>query len=178
MVSCRQMLNKLAREIERVETNLDRDDASDHGTNAAWTAWHLADWFWADIRDINKKDGRTIAALAAEFGANPSSFGLDEFKRRVIERCDALRICQIITTASKHALWEKKKDPTSLTATGSARTVIQEGPPGLGIVIHSRWILEVVVDGEKLEAVPLFREAWQYWQRLIERHGVGSTGST
>ena len=44
MSSCRDMLNKLWREIDRLAQSSKRADIVDHALNAAWTAWHLIEW--------------------------------------------------------------------------------------------------------------------------------------
>jgi hypothetical protein len=45
--NCRDLLNKLEREIDRLSAARDRDDLTtmiDTAFNAAVTAWHLCDW--------------------------------------------------------------------------------------------------------------------------------------
>jgi hypothetical protein len=174
LVSYHNMLAKLAREIERIANTTDREDVSDHGTNAALTAWHLADWFWADIRG----DWEIRTALAKEFNTDVKSFDRDELKRQVAKNCRGLEICQIIATASKHVGWSSEKDNSGFTATGSARSSTTNGESETDYHVETRWILKVVIDEEKLEALPIFREVFAYWQQLINKHGIGRTKSS
>src|ERR1700738_2061197 len=64
--SCRDMLAKLAREVSRPEAAKALEDAADHGTNAAVTAWHLVDWIWVTI----KQDQQLRARVTAGTGKN------------------------------------------------------------------------------------------------------------
>jgi hypothetical protein len=64
ITSCREMLAKLGREISHLETAKTLEDAADHGTNAAVTAWHLGDWIWVTI----KQDPQLRAQVTAGTG--------------------------------------------------------------------------------------------------------------
>ena len=100
LVSCRDMLGKLNREISRACAAVLREDTADHCTNAAWTAWHLAEWVWADI----KYDEVLKAELAREAGVRGRRFKYSDFIDFVQSegQCPELVHLRIITVTSKH----------------------------------------------------------------------------
>ena len=73
------MLSKLEREIRRArKASVDREDLADHCTNAAWTAHHLFERVWADM-----KGNWTIkAAVAKEAGGSLGEFNLDSYHEK------------------------------------------------------------------------------------------------
>ncbi len=118
LVSCRDLLDKLQREIMRIEKAAGRPDVCDHGTNAALTAWHLTDWVWADV----KNNLPIRSAIAKQAGRAANDFDVREFQDYVAGGCKYLQICRIIATASKHVGWETPGDDQEFTATGSAHS--------------------------------------------------------
>ena len=180
LVSCRDVLEKLRREIKRIEDAKDRQDVCDHGTNAAFTAWHMTDWAWADFQ--NNWAIRT--AIAKQVGNDPPKIKLDEFQDYVAKDSEDLGICRVIATASKHVGWDPGVDNLKFTATGiprssgkfdataSARSAltITEDPAGPVEI----WILKVRIDGQSYEALPIFRNALRYWELFTEKHKIGA----
>jgi hypothetical protein len=81
--SCRDIRDKLERELKRLATVTDRDELADHGINAAFTAWHLVEWVWADI----KHRPELRARLAHEAGSNAGRFSCEDFTRFVLTSC-------------------------------------------------------------------------------------------
>ena len=59
----RDMLDKLLREIKRLECTDDREQAADHCFNAAVTAWHIHDWIWREA-EANADLKEKLAELA------------------------------------------------------------------------------------------------------------------
>jgi hypothetical protein len=109
--NCREMLNKLKREIERYcavagvvellegETLLRHvDQLKDSAFNASVTAWHLADWVFNDLTPEQRQ------TLNLE--------SLDELQCRARKQCRALYLCRHVATASKHWSVKKHPDPT------------------------------------------------------------------
>ena len=100
LVSCRSMLRKLGREIRRARDEPSREDLADHCTNAAWTAWHLFERLWADM----KGDFRVLAAVAKEASVPVGKLNKKNFENFVQSKsqCPELTYCRLITNASKH----------------------------------------------------------------------------
>ena len=177
LVSCRDLLKKLEREIGRIKQATDRPEVCDHGTNAAFTAWHLTDWVWADVKD----NWQIRAAIAKQAGRAANNFNLEELQDYVAGGSKDLEICRIIATASKHVGWEILGDVQELTATGSARGLNATGSARSALNIigdppvpSKRWILKIKIDGQSSEALPVFRNAFKYWQSFIEEHHIGA----
>src|SRR5258708_2492551 len=106
LISCRDMLAKLEREIARLEAAKSLADACDHGTNAAVTAWHLVDWTWSAFEGTLEIHNR----IAKDAGCPPPKFGKPQFTDWILGDlgCRSLRHCYIIATNSKHAGAESK----------------------------------------------------------------------
>ena len=51
---CRPRLDKMIRERERLEGTSDRTEKSDHAINAAMDGWHLHEWVWAEVKQIQR----------------------------------------------------------------------------------------------------------------------------
>ena len=179
LVSCRNVLDKLQREIKRIEKALPRPDVCDHGTNAAITAWHLNEWVWADI----KENWQIRAAIAKQAGRAANNFSLEDFQGYVAERWECLKICRIIATASKHIGWDILGDDQEFIARGSARSswggLTATGSPRAAVTVtgdpavpSERWILKIKIDGQSYEALPIFKKAFEYWQSFIEEHHI------
>ncbi len=54
--SSRQRLDKMIRESERLEGTSDRTEKSDHAINAAMDGWHLHEWIWNEVKQIQRSD--------------------------------------------------------------------------------------------------------------------------
>jgi hypothetical protein len=89
--SCGDILAKLERELARLDTAKTLEEAADHATNAAITAWHLSEWAWAALR----KGG----VIGKGFGwANKG-----EFQNWVTtEGCTELQHCEMLANSFKH----------------------------------------------------------------------------
>lgn len=180
LVSCRDVLEKLRRENDRIKGAWYRQDVCDHGTNAAFTAWHMTDWVWADFQN----NWVTRSAIAKQAGHDPPNFNLPNFQDYVAKDSRYLGICRVIATASKHVGWNPGGNDLGLTATGIARSsgkfdatasarsamTITEDPAGPVEI----WILKVKIDGQSYEALPIFTKAFEYWQSFIDLHQIGA----
>jgi hypothetical protein len=154
---CRDMLDKLLREIKRIETCRDRQDAADHCCNAALTAWHLHDWVWRDI----KTNWDVHAAICRSAGLAPCRLDEARFGQIVLDPaagCAALDYCQQIATASKHAGVEVLPD-FEMSASP------EEDP---------RW--KIRERGKVRLAIDVFEEAFAYWNQLIRTNRIADSG--
>ena len=180
LVTCRYLLEQLQREIWRIKETTARQDVCDHGTNAAFTAWHMTDWAWADFQN----NWVTRSAIAKQAGHDPPNFNLPKFQDYVAKDSEDLGICRIIATASKHVGWNPGGTDLELTATGIARSSGKFDAtasarsaltlPGGSTVPPESWILKVKIDGQSHDALPIFRNALDYWRSFIDLHQIGT----
>ena len=154
----RDMLDKLLREIKRLERTDDREDAADHCFNAAVTAWHIQDWIWREAEDgIGLKN--EIAEMA---GINLTQFNQRCWKEFLTAACPALQICRILANASKHGNPAiAATDPEDLKAYGSP-------------ISDARW--KIRVGGEIQLAKMVFEQAFAYWNELIRGLNIADSG--
>jgi hypothetical protein len=98
---CRELLEKLDREVDRYGEVAGRDELldpeallklvhqlKDSAFNAAVTAWHLCDWVFND--------------MTPEQRAKLNFRNLADLQEHVRENCRALYLCRQAATASKH----------------------------------------------------------------------------
>ncbi len=188
LVSCRSMLSKLEREIRRArDAPTQREDLADHCTNAAWTAWHLFERVWADM----KGNWNVKAAVAKEAGKLLGDFDRDAFEDFVqsASQCPELAYCRLIAEESKHVGAARRSgDPAFVidaSLTGSLMTSDLFTPEGLDwLPVYDEggnvsWAFKIVegevLDGEdRTNAVHLFQKVRDYWADFIDRHGIGS----
>ncbi len=185
--SCRNMLSKLEREIRRARDARSREDLADHCTNAAWTARHLFERVWADM----KGNWTVKAAVAKAAGVALGDFDRDAFEEFVQSgsQCPELAHCRLIADASKHVgadVFPGDPDfeiersagpslsPSSLFTSG--------GLDWLPVYDDGRtmpWAFKIVegkgLDGEdRTNAVDMFHKVRDYWADFIDRHGIAS----
>jgi hypothetical protein len=87
--NCRDLLNKLKREIERFSAAGNNiETRKDFAFNAAVTAWHLCDWVFEDMTE----------AHCDKFNIH-SRKQMQDYART---QCRALHLCRQVATASKH----------------------------------------------------------------------------
>ncbi len=188
LVSCRSMLSKLEREIRRARDEPTREDLADHCTNGAWTARHLFERVWADM----KGNWTVKAAVAKEAGVPCGEFDRDAFEDFVQSgsQCPELAYCRLIADASKHVGADVfPGDPDfeiqasagpSLTPSSSFTFGGLDWLPVYDDGRTTRWAFKIVegkdLDGEdRTNAVDLFHKVRDYWADFIDRHGIGST---
>jgi hypothetical protein len=157
---CRELLNKLEREIDRYQEVAGRDEKEpeallklvdqlkDSAFNAAVTAWQLCDWVFNDMTPGQHQ----------KLGFS----GLGDLQKYVRENCRALYLCRHTATASKH--WEVDKHPD----------------PDVGVVVWHNgtgWIIDFVDKGREQPAYVVFELALAFWTGFIRDHGIAkSTG--
>ena len=179
LVSCRDFLHKLERELDRIRHCNDREELADLGFNFAVTAWHLTDWVWADIKGAH----RLKAVLAAEASVRAPEFNFNGFQDLMRRRSDDLNYCRLIATASKHVGVELLPgDPDAFTATGSAvRSSVflggaRSSTSPLAVGGGGKYALKIIVDGERIPAVEVFERVLEFWTQFIYGHQIGDCG--
>ncbi len=185
--SCRNMLSKLEREIRRARDATSREDLADHCTNGAWTAHHLFERVWADM----KGNWTVKAAVAKEAGKPPGDFDRDAFEDFVqsASQCPELAYCRLIAEESKHVGAARRSgDPAfvidasltgSLTPSSSFTSGGLDWLPVYDDGRTMRWAFKIVkgevLDGEdRTNAADLFHKVRDYWANFIDHHGIGS----
>ena len=188
LVSCRSMLSKLEREIRRArDAPTQREDLADHCTNAAWTAWHLFERVWADM----KGNWNVKAAVAKEAGKPPGDFNRDAFEDfvQLESQCPELKHCRLIADASKHVGARRRSGDPAFEIQRSAGPSLSPsslftsgGLDWLPVYDDGRttpWAFKIVEgkglgDEDRTNAVDMFHKVRDYWADFIDRHSVGS----
>ena len=171
--SAKHLLDKLRREIERVDAAAEQASAQDHVTNAFWTAWSVHEWMWLAI------EGRPDlkAAVLAYRGIDEAGIEDEKsFGTALAGRFVPLKICRAIATSAKQA-------EVLLHAVGAAPSANAAAEGSLNGKMH---ILSkrasttapgkpmIVVMGKPVSATRLLEEIEQYWTTLIQECGVES----
>jgi len=154
---CRELLEKLDREIDRYREVAGRDglerDAlvklvdqlKDSAFNASVTAWHLCDWVFNDMTPDQRQ----------KLGFKK----LSDLQDHVRNNCRALYLCRQAATASKH--W----------------TVNQHADPEVQVIVtaDTGWTIYFVDDGRKTPADQIFDDALGFWTGFIYQHQIAKT---
>jgi hypothetical protein len=142
--NCRDLLNKLEREVDRLRAARAHNDITtmiDTAFNAAVTAWHLCDWVFGDMT-IEQREKLKVRDLS-EF---------QEMARREY----ALHVCRQIATASKH--WEISNHADAAV--------------GVSVTASSEWGLYIIDGDKRYDAVQLFDETYTFWTQLIYQNAI------
>src|SRR5262245_52210928 len=154
--NCRNLLDKLKREIDRFQAaGNEIEDCKDFAFNAAVTAWQLCDWVFADMTSA-QRDKYQI-------------HNVNQMREYARYHCRALHLCRQAATASKHYTVDQHSDPNVEIVV----TVNSSSPPAqiptqvaLGCSVY-------FVDGrEKREAVDVFGDAFQFWTDFIYKNNI------
>jgi hypothetical protein len=183
LTSCRSMLRKLENEIRRARDAPSREDLADHFTNGAWTARHLLERVWADM----KGNWSVKTTVAKEAGVPCGKFNRRAFERFVESQsqCPELAYCRLIADASKHVgaavlpgdpnfEIEYSAGPSMTLSSLSAYRVLDWLPiyddgrtmPGAFKIVERN-----DPDGEeRTNAVRLLEHVRNYWVQFIDGH--------
>ena len=173
--SAKGVLEKLRREIERIESGIEREFAADHVINAFWTAWHLHAWLWDAIKErpTLKIDVLQYRGIDEQGIEDHHSFGTALARRFV-----PLKICRMIATAPRHVRVvlspKDANDGTTYQAFDVVGGSVTGGAEDLSAVGQSavRWVPMVIVMGKPVVATRLLNEIESYWITLIHEAGV------
>lgn len=166
--SCRDLYNKLDRELERLRNATRRDDQTDHALNFAISAWHMTDWTWASAcRDPQKK-----VALAKLAGIPPGQFNKDSWARHMAQNPN-IAICQGIATAAKHVGADMATFETGFNLAAVERLDDVSSVDKLLSFddLQTGWTLKVVEGTERRDAIPIFERVLQTWTDIV--YGLG-----
>ena len=158
--NCREMLDKLKREIERYREVAGEkpqgemllrhvDQLRDSTFNASVTAWHLADWVFNDLTTEQRQ------------ALNLNDLG--ELQSRARKECRALYLCRYVATASKH--WYVKDHPD----------------PDIEAVVEcseADWAGYFLDGTTKIPADQVLDEALEFWTHFIRDNGIAEDAIT
>lgn len=155
----RNMLDKLDRELDRIDAATTLEDAGDHCQNAILTAWHIQDWIWkqAEARPPlmdeirNRYSDQTVKATPK-----------DHWKNYLRKNCRELDLCRILSVRIKHAdLGFIKDDKLGIQPT----TLDTGGSPSR----NARW--KLYADGDVLVAGNVLETVHGFWNVLLSDLG-------
>ena len=160
--SAKQVLEKLRREIARVDSSLG-DPARDHVANAFWTAWHMHEWVWNAIRqDANLKNAvLKYRGMDDEIIDTSTSFG-EALARRFVP----LKICRLVALSPSQVeiVFAPEEDIVPLPAMTNAHDPDHaESRPATPALL---------IMGRSVHAARLLREIEEYWVTLIQDCGI------
>ena len=165
--SCRDTMLKMARELDRVKNSgSDRGALTDHGINFAWTAWHMADWVWADMKDAQHRQ------VALEAGCNPDRFGLADFQPYLCRKIPDLAYCRIIATAAKHSECKFGADVDFGPDISWGATFNIAGVPAP----QRRWVLKMDVGKDRIPASDVFDSVLAFWTNFVYGRQIDREG--
>jgi hypothetical protein len=172
--SARDVVQKLRREIERIEIAADCDLARDQVINAFWTAWHLHEWLWSAVSERPELK----AAVLKYRGIDEA--GINDQKAlgaALAGRFVPLKICRVIATSSKlvQVVLQSESDARTLSPDVAG---IGEGPNGEMQALSAlastpaRCMPMIVVMGRPVVATRILKELEDYWVTLIQECGI------
>jgi hypothetical protein len=176
LTSCRDVLAKLDRELARLDTARTLEDACDHSTNAAISAWHLVEWTWSAL----KKDKQLSDRITNANDLGVRWREIDEFKKWLLEHgCSELRHCQMITNSFKHLdRSSKPRDPDFATQRGplfmgQVTLVSATGEPKpiyVALGNYSEWY--IIEDDKKYLINSLLKAVQHFWHTFLNLYAI------
>lgn len=171
---CRCLLAKLEWEINRLKDTPPNDaDSLMYGAfNAAVTAWHIADWAWADMSEDQKDCLRTGWQADLELWGITLRDG-GNFLHALRKKNRDLAICREIATASKHVEVTQHPDPTIDTAVSASdsRVLSNGGETVTDIndqfVTVPRFVLKVSDGAERRPFLEVLDGTLKFWTEFI-----------
>jgi hypothetical protein len=156
---CRELLEKLDREIDRYREVAGRDETEpeallklvnqlkDSAFNASVTAWQLCDWVFNDMSpDQRQKLGfKSLGAL----------------QKHVREGCRALYLCRQAATASKHWIVSDYRDP-------KVQAIVTRDDDAC-------WTAYFLDGDKRIAADQVFYEALEFWTAFIYDYQIAKT---
>jgi hypothetical protein len=162
--NCRDLLNKLEREIVRFNAaGNDIEDRKDFAFNAAVTAWSLCDWVFEDMTQ----------AHCDKFNIR-SRKQMQDYARK---HCRALHLCRQVATASKHCTVERFPDPkvATIVTTTPSPTESEPQAPSIPPLHVAAGCFVYFVDGDdKRDAGDVFGGAFEFWTQFIYHNGIAA----
>jgi len=144
------VIEKLRRELQRIEQASDPETAQDYVINAFWSAWHVHRWMWdaIDVKPDLKQAVLEYRGIASYKIDNEVAFGAV-----LASRFMPLKICRLIATSSRYV----DVSPTL---------------PETSVAITMRSTPHIVVLGKPISAARVLKEVDDYWITMIVDCGI------
>jgi hypothetical protein len=172
--SCGDILAKLERELARFDTAKTLEEAADHASDAAVTAWHLSEWAWAALKkSVQIGDGFAWADKG-------------EFQKWLTsEGCAELQHCRTLANSFKHLGHDSSASDSDLTPQPGPAIVEWTNSRGekvnwansMGEPIYFTsghdlkwWVTE---GDKKYLACELFVKVVEFWRGFLDRYAIG-----
>ena len=149
----RDVIEKLRREVERIEGIDDPGSIGDHVINAFWTAWHVHQWMWDVISD---KPDLKLAVLKYRGIEHYKIEDHETFGAVLAGRFVPLKICRMIATSSRYVHVSSTDEQCKMSI---ANLVANENS------VRSKPM--VIVMGRPIAATRLLVEVDDYWVTMI-----------
>jgi hypothetical protein len=158
LVTCHQtcgrdVIEKLRRDVERIESANDSGFVKDHVINAFWTAWHVHQWMWDAI---SGQPDLKLAVLQYRGIERYTIENHETFGAVLASRFVPLKICRMIATSSPyvHVLSTDEQVTMSVASLVSTENLVRSKPM-------------IIVMGRPVEARRLLMEIDDYWVTMI-----------
>ena len=149
----RHVIEKLRREVQRIESADDADSVRDHVVNAFCTAWHVHQWMWDAI---SEKPDLKLAVLRYRGIEHQAIKNHETFGAVLAGRFVPLKICRMIATSSRYVQVSSTAVPASMS---------EADPAANGSTGRSKPM--VIVMGRPIAATRLLVEVDDYWVTMI-----------
>ena len=161
----RDVIEKLRREVERIESINDPGVTGDHVINAFWTAWHVHHWMWDAISD--KPDLR-LAVLKYRGIERYTIEDHETFGAVLASRFVPLKICRMIATSSRYVHVSSTDEQAKSVDEQAKMSVASIG--GSENLPRSKPM--IIVMGRPVAARRLLMEVDDYWVTMILECGL------
>ena len=151
----RHVIEKLRREVHRIEIADDADSVRDHVVNAFCTAWHVHQWMWDAI---SQKPDLKLAVLRYRGIEHQTIENHETFGAALAGRFVPLKICRMIAASSRYV-------QISSTAVQANMSVADNGSS-----VRAKPM--IIVMGRPIAATRLLLEVDDYWVTMILDCGI------
>jgi hypothetical protein len=152
------VIEKLRRDIARIDSSTECSIARDHTINAFWTAWHIHQWMWDAISD---KPDLKLAVLKYR-GIERYTIGDHEtFGAVLAGRFVPLKICRMIATSPRYVQVSSTDAQAKMSGAdlGASENLASSKPM-------------VIVMGRPIAATRLLVEVDEYWVTMMNDCGL------
>lgn len=163
--SGRDVIEKLRREVERIESCDDPGSVGDHVINAFWTAWHVHHWMWDVMSD---KPDLKLAVLKFRGIERYTIEDHERFGTVLASRFVPLKICRMIGTSSRY-VHVSSTNEQSISTDEQAKMSVASLAANANSVRSKPMI---VVMGRTVAARRLLEDVDDYWVTMILNCGL------
>lgn len=154
----RDVIEKLRREVRRIESADDDESVRDHVVNAFFTAWHVHRWMW---ETISEKPDLKLAVLRYRGIEHQTIENHETFGAVLAGRFVPLKICRMIATSARYV---------QIPSTAVQTKMSVADPAANGSSVRSKPM--IIVMGRPIAATRLLVEVDDYWVTMILDCGI------